>query len=113
MSAQHSYLNEMVDSTRSILVARMSQRTVELPRHSAHVVHANKTPIARSKRELAATVTVLVHLGSSVVAFVGLLGGLFALGTYPICGVLLTLGAMALLLYSVASLCGAHSPTSQ
>ena len=54
---------------------------------------------------------VIVHFGSSVIAFIGLLAGLFALGTYPIGGVLLTLGAMALLLYSVAVLCGAHSPS--
>ena len=60
---------------------------------------------------MAATAMVIVHLGSSVIAFIGLLGGLFALGTYPIEGVLLTLGAMALLLYSVAVLCGANSPS--
>jgi ABC-type polysaccharide/polyol phosphate export permease len=90
-------------------MVRMSQWAVALPRHGAHVVHANKTLIARSRRELAATAMVIVHLGSSVIAFIGLLGGLFALGTYPIEGVLLTLGAMALLLYSVAVLCGANS----
>jgi ABC-type polysaccharide/polyol phosphate export permease len=89
----------------------MSQWAVELPGHSAHLVHANKALIARSKRELAATAMVILHLGSSVIAFIGLLGGLFALGTYPIGGVLLTLGAMALLLYSVAVLCGANSPS--
>jgi hypothetical protein len=55
----------------------------------------------------------MVHLGSSVLAFIGILGGLLALGTCPIVGVLLTLGAMALLLYSIAVLCGAHSPTRQ
>ena len=77
------------------------------------MVHANKTLIARSKRELAATAMVLVHLGSLVVAFIGLLGGLSALGTYPIGGVLLTLGAMALLLYSVAALCGSGLATRQ
>lgn len=32
-------------------MVRMSQWAVELPRHSAHMVHANKTLIARSKRE--------------------------------------------------------------
>jgi hypothetical protein len=75
------------------------------------VVHANKTLIARSKTELATTAMTIVHLGSLVIAFIGLLGGLSALGTYPIGGVLLTLGAMALLFYSVAILCGAHSPS--
>lgn len=72
----------------------MSQWAVELPGHSAHLVHAYKTLIVRSRRELAATAMVIVHLSSSVIAFIGLLGGLFALGTYPIEGVLLTLGAM-------------------
>jgi len=41
-------------------------------------------------------------------AFGGLLGGLFLLGTDPILGVLVMLGSMALLLRSVASLCGAQ-----
>ena len=77
------------------------------------MVHANRTLIARSRGELAATATVIVYLGSSVIGFIGLLGGLFALGTYPISGVLLTLGAMALLLYSLAVLCGALSPSRQ
>jgi len=80
---------------------------------SAHLVHANEALIAGSKRELAATAMVTVHLGSAVVACIGLLGGLFALGTYPIAGVLLTLGAMALLLYSLGVLCGVHSPSRQ
>ncbi|MGC2450982.1 MAG: hypothetical protein WA477_25275 [Candidatus Sulfotelmatobacter sp.] len=62
---------------------------------------------------MAATAVIMVYLGSSVIAFIGLLGGLFALGTYPIGGVLLTLGAMALLLYSLGVLCGAHSPSKQ
>lgn len=56
---------------------------------------------------MAATAMVMVHFGTSLIAFFGLLGGLLALGTRPIGGVLLTLGAMALLLYSVAVLCGA------
>jgi len=91
----------------------MNQWVVELPRHSAHLLHANEARIARNERELAATAIVIVHLGSSVIAFIGLLGGLFALGTYPIGGVLLTLGAMALLLYSLGVLCGTHSPSRQ
>lgn len=98
---------------RSISVTGMSLWTVELPRHSALVVRAYKPVVARSKRELAAAGTVLVHLGSSVIAFIGLFGGLFALKTFPIGGVLLTLGAMALLLYSVAVLCGAYPSARQ
>ena len=94
-------------------MVRMSQWPIELPRHSAHVVHANKTLIARSRTELANTAMTIVHLGSLVIAFIGLLGGLSALGTYPIGGVLLTLGAMALLLYSLGVLCGAQSPSRQ
>lgn len=98
---------------RSNLIVRISQWAVDVPRHSAHLVHANETLVARSKRELAATAMVMVHFGSSVIAFIGLLVGLLALETRPIAGVLLALGAMALLLYSVAVLCGAHSPTRQ
>jgi len=40
-------------------------------------------------------------------AFGGLLVGLLLLGTHPLLGVLVVLGSMALLLRSVASLCGA------
>lgn len=98
---------------RSALVVRISQWAVETSWHSAFQARANKTLFARSKRELAATATILMHLGSAFIAFVGLLGGLLALATYPIIGVLLTLAAMALLLYCVAGLCGAHSSTRQ
>jgi hypothetical protein len=41
-------------------------------------------------------------------AFAALVCGLFALAAYPLGGVLLTLGGMALLLYGTAGLCGAY-----
>jgi len=43
-------------------------------------------------------------------AFGGLLVGLFQLETHPLFGVLVMLGSMALLLRSVASLCGSTAP---
>jgi len=43
-----------------------------------------------------------------VCAFLGLLAGLLTLETYPVIGVLLMLGGMALLLYAAAGLCGAR-----
>lgn len=94
---------------QSLSWSALASCAVELPRHSAHVVHANGTRIARSKSELAATAMIILHIGSSVLAFIGLLGGLLALGSYPVAGVLMTLAAMALLLYSIAVLCGAYS----
>jgi len=57
---------------------------------------------------VAATGVRVVHVGSSVCAFVALLGGLLALAAYPIAGVLLALGGMALLLYAAAGLFGAR-----
>ncbi len=42
-------------------------------------------------------------------AYGGLLGGLLLLAVYPLVGVLLVLGSMALLLRSVASFCGAQT----
>lgn len=48
----------------------------------------------------------VVHVASSVCAFGVLLGGLMALAVYPVVGVLVTLGGMALLLYAAAGLCG-------
>jgi len=56
--------------------------------------------------ELAATGLAIVYVGSSLCAFAALVGGLFALEIYPIPGVLLTIGGMALLLYGVGGLCG-------
>jgi hypothetical protein len=47
------------------------------------------------------------YLAASLSAFVALLFGLFTLSSYPIVGVLVTIGGMALLLYAVAGLCGA------
>jgi hypothetical protein len=41
--------------------------------------------------------------------FAGFFSGLYLLGTDPIAGVLVMLGSMALLLRSVASLCGVQS----
>ncbi len=46
-------------------------------------------------------------------AFGGLLGGLFLLGTDPFLGVLVMLASMALLLRSVAGLCGAQRAPRQ
>ena len=45
-----------------------------------------------------------VHVGASFCAFAALVAGLFALAAYPIMGVLLTIGGMALLLYGAAGL---------
>jgi len=56
---------------------------------------------------MAATWKLGVHLGASLSAFAALLGGLPMLSAYPIVGVLLMIGGMALLLYAVANLCGA------
>lgn len=50
----------------------------------------------------------VVYVSSSLIAFAALVGGLFALAVYPVVGVLLTLGGMALLLYGTAGLCGAQ-----
>jgi len=55
---------------------------------------------------LAAFGLTVIYVGSSVIAFAALVTGLFALAVYPIVGVLLTLGGMALLLYGTAGLCG-------
>jgi len=57
--------------------------------------------------ELAATWLAL-YVGSSLCAFAALVCGLFALAAYPLGGVLLTIGGMALLLYGTAGLCGAY-----
>lgn len=48
-----------------------------------------------------------------LVAYGGLLGGLLLLGADSLVGVLLVLGSMALLLRSVASLCGAQAAPSE
>jgi len=55
---------------------------------------------------LVATGLVMVYIGSSFVALIALVGGLLALAIYPLTGVLITLGGMALLLYAAAGLCG-------
>jgi hypothetical protein len=60
--------------------------------------------------------TRLFHLRdllASLGAYGGLLGGLLLLGADPFVGVLLVLGSMALLLRSVASLCGAQTEPSK
>ena len=44
----------------------------------------------------------------TLAAYGGLLGGLLLLGVYPLVGVLSLLGSMALLLRSLATLCGAQ-----
>ena len=49
---------------------------------------------------------------ATLAAYGGLLGGLLLLGADPFFGVLLVLGSMALLLRSVASLCGAKTAPS-
>ena len=46
-------------------------------------------------------------------AYGGLVGGLLLLAAYPIVGVLLVLGSMALLLRSIASCCGAQTAPSE
>jgi hypothetical protein len=51
----------------------------------------------------------LRDLLATLAAYGGLLGGLLILRAYPLVGVLLLLGSMALLLRSVASLCGAET----
>lgn len=61
-----------------------------------------------AQEELAALGLTVVYVGSSLIAFAALVTGLFALAVYPIVGVLLTLGGMALLLYGTAGLCGAQ-----
>ncbi len=53
------------------------------------------------------------YVASSLCAFATLVSGLFALTAYPIMGVLLTIGGMALLLYGASGLCGAHPPWKQ
>jgi len=55
---------------------------------------------------MALTWKLVISLVASWSGFVSLLVGLLALAVYPIVGVLITIGAMALLLYSVAGLCG-------
>jgi hypothetical protein len=50
---------------------------------------------------------------TTLAAYVGLLLGLLLFGAYPLVGVLLALGSMALLLRSVASLCGAQKAASE
>jgi hypothetical protein len=65
-------------------------------------------PNARCRKELAAIWQGMVYAGWSLCAFGVLVGGLFALTVYPIVGVLLTIGGMALLLYGAAGLSGAH-----
>jgi hypothetical protein len=57
---------------------------------------------------MAAVWKVGIYLVASLSAFVVLLVGLLALAVYPIVGVLLMIGGMALLLYGVARLCGAE-----
>ena len=51
----------------------------------------------------------LRDLLATLAAYGGLLGGLLLLRAYPLVGVLFLLGSMALLLRSVASLCGAET----
>jgi len=55
----------------------------------------------------------LKELLAILAAYGGLLGGLLLLAAYPLVGVLLVLGSMALLLRSVASLCGAQTAPSE
>ena len=86
---------------------------VDLQWHSANRVHANEAPIAGSESELPAAGLVMIYVGSSLLAFAVLVGGLIALAVYPLIGVLLTLGGMALLLYGVAGLCRAQPQSKQ
>jgi hypothetical protein len=62
--------------------------------------------------DLAAT-RLALYVGSSLCAFAALVAGLFALAAYPLGGVLLTIGGMALLLYGTAGLCGADQRRKQ
>lgn len=61
-----------------------------------------------TQEKLAVFGVTVVYVSLSVIAFAALVAGLFALAVYPIVGVLLTLGGMALLLYGTAGLCGAQ-----
>ena len=65
-------------------------------------------PMRGTQEKLAAFGLTVVYVSSSLIAFAALVGGLFALAVYPVVGVLLTLGGMALLLYGTAGLCGAQ-----
>jgi hypothetical protein len=62
---------------------------------------------AEAQDGMVATWKVGTYLVSSLSALIALLVGLFALPVYPIVGVLLVIGGMALQLYAVAGLCGA------
>ena len=84
-----------------------------MPWHTAYWVHANEALIAGSETELAAAGLVMIYVGSSLLAFATVVGGLIALTVYPLIGVLLTLGGMALLLYGVAGLCRAQAQRKQ
>jgi len=55
----------------------------------------------------------MIYIGSSLLAVATVVGGLIALTVYPLIGVLLTLGGMALLLYGVAGLCRAQAQKKQ
>jgi hypothetical protein len=55
----------------------------------------------------------MIYVGSSLLAFATVVGGLIALTVYPLIGVLLTLGGMALLLHGVAGLCRAQAQRKQ
>jgi hypothetical protein len=70
-------------------------------------------PNARCRAELAAIWQGMFYAAWSLCAFGVLVGGLFALAVYPIAGVLLTIGGMALLLYGAAGLCGTHPRRKQ
>jgi hypothetical protein len=48
-----------------------------------------------------------------LMAYGGLLGGLLLLAAYPLVGVLLVLGSMALLLRSIANCCGVQTAPSE
>jgi hypothetical protein len=96
-------------------IPRICQHVVDLePRrwhcstYSVLLAAHQRTSNARSRTELAAIGPGIVYVGSSLCAFAALMSGLFALAVYPLIGVLLTIGGMALLLYGAAGMCGAH-----
>ena len=55
----------------------------------------------------------LTDLLAILAAYDGLVGGVLMLAAYPLVGVLLVLGSMALLLRSIASCCGAQTAPSE
>jgi hypothetical protein len=56
--------------------------------------------------EVGALELAMAYIASALCAFAVVVGGLLMLAIYPLAGVLLTLGGLALLLYALTNLCG-------